>query len=261
VDLGLTGKTAIVTGGSKGLGQAIALELAREGVDVAICSRSDAEINESAEAIASETGRKVWAEVCDVTDPEQITGFVADAAAELGGLDILVNNAGRATPGTFATVTDQQMAGDFDVKVFSIIRCTREAVPHLRARGGGRVININAVYGKYPDPGFFATSVNRAAGQSLTKVLAMELAADDILVNGVNIGFVVTPQWKNIHAKRAPELSEEEFFRQWAEREVPLGRFGRPDEVAGVVAFLASERAGYITGASIDVAGGMGRYV
>jgi NAD(P)-dependent dehydrogenase (short-subunit alcohol dehydrogenase family) len=230
-------------------------------VDVAICSRSDAEIKESAETIATETGRKVVAEVCDVTDPEQITGFVAHAAAELGGLDILVNNAGRATPGTFATVTDEQMAGDFDVKVFSIIRCTREAVPHLRSRGGGRVININAVYGKYPDPGFFATSVNRAAGQSLTKVLAMELAADGILVNGVNIGFVVTPQWKNIHAKRAPELSEEEFFRQWAEREVPLGRFGRPDEVAGVVAFLASERAGYITGASIDVAGGMGKYV
>ena len=261
MDLGLTGKTAIVTGGSKGLGQAIALELAREGVDVAICSRGDAEIKEAAETIASETGRKVVARVCDVTDPEQIAGFVADAVGELGGLDILVNNAGRATPGTFATVTDEQMSGDFDVKVFSIIRCTREAVPHMRTRGGGRVININAVYGKYPDPGFFATSVNRAAGQSLTKVLAMELAADDILVNGVNIGFVVTPQWKNIHAKRAPELSEEEFFRQWAEREVPLGRFGRPDEVAGVVTFLASERAGYITGASIDVAGGMGRYV
>ncbi len=261
MDLGLGGKAAIVTGGSKGLGQAIALELAREGADLAICSRNDAEVKEAAEAIAGETGRKVVAEVCDVTDADQITGFVDAAAAELGGLDILVNNAGRATPGTFATITDEQMAGDYDVKVFSIMRCTRAAVPHMRARGGGRIVNINAVYGKYPDPAFFATSVNRAAGQNLTKVLAMELAADAILVNGVNIGFVVTPQWKHIHAKRAPELPEEEFFRQWAEREVPLGRFGRPDEVAGLVAFLAGRRAGYITGASIDVAGGMGKYV
>jgi 3-oxoacyl-[acyl-carrier protein] reductase len=261
MDLGLAGKTAIVTGGSKGLGQAIALELAREGADLAICSRNDTEIKEAAEAIGSETGRQVFAEVCDVTDAEQIESFVDVAARELGGLDVLVNNAGRATPGTFATITDEQMAGDYDVKVFSIIRCTRAAVPHMRERGGGRVVNINAVYAKYPDPGFFATSVNRAAGQSLTKILAMELAPDGILVNGVNIGLVITPQWKHIHSKRAPELSEDEFFRRWAEREVPLGRFGRPDEVAGVVAFLAGERAGYITGASIDVAGGMGKYV
>jgi 3-oxoacyl-[acyl-carrier protein] reductase len=260
MDLGLSGRTAIVTGGSKGLGRAIAHELVAEGADVSICSRDRDEIEAAARELRA-GGRTVHAAVCDVTDPEQVRKYVADAAAALGGLDILVNNAGRAHPGTFETLSDQDMQHDFDVKVLSALRCSRQAVPHMRARGGGRIININAVYGKYPDPGFFATSVNRAAGQSLTKVLAMHLAADNILVNGVNIGFVVTPQWRNIHAARAPELSEEEFFRQWAEREVPLGRFGQPEEVAGIVAFLTGARAGYITGASIDVAGGMGKYV
>ena len=106
-----------------------------------------------------------------------------------------------------------------------------------------------------------ATSTNRAACLAFTKALAMEVAKDGILVNIVNIGFVVTPQWKNIHRLRAPELAEDEFFAGMATAEVPLGRFGRPDEVAGIVAFLAGERASYITGASIDVAGGMGKYL
>jgi NAD(P)-dependent dehydrogenase (short-subunit alcohol dehydrogenase family) len=140
-----------------------------------------------------------------------------------------------------------------------MIRCSREVLPHLRRQGGGRIININAVQAKSPDPRFFATSTNRAACLAFTKTLSMEVAKDNVLVNAVNIGFVVTPQWKNIHQHRAPELSEDEFFAHMAEAEVPLGRFGQPDEVSGLVAFLAGDRAGYITGASIDVAGGMGR--
>ncbi len=260
MELGLRGRKAIVTGGSKGLGRAIAEELAREGADVAICARHEDEVRQAGRELEA-FGTTVVAERADVTDPAQVAAFVAGAAGTMGGVDILVNNAGRAHPGTFETLSDDDWKSDLDVKLFSMIRCSREALPHLRARGGGRIVNIGAVYGKYPDPAFFATSTNRAACLAFTKALAMEVAKDGILVNIVNIGFVVTPQWKNIHRRRAPELSEDQFFARMAAAEVPLGRFGRPDEVAGMVAFLAGERASYITGASIDVAGGMGKYL
>jgi len=256
----LTGKRALVTGGSKGIGLAIAGELLQLGASVATCSRHDDEL-EAAAAKLRAGGGTVHARAADVTDPRQVEDLVAGAAEALGGLDVLVNNAGRAHPGTFGRLTDEDWQADLDMKLFSMIRCSRAAVPHMLEAGGGRIVNVNAVYGRYPDPTFFATSVNRAACQSFTKTLAIELAPSGILVNSVNIGFVATPQWKNIHEQRAPELSEEEFFGGFAAAEVPLGRFGRPDEVSGVVAFLASDRASYITGASIDVAGGMGRYV
>jgi len=180
---------------------------------------------------------------------------------ELGGLDSLVNNAGAAHPGNFESLTDEDWQADLDVKLFSQIRCTREALPHLRASPAARVININSVYARYPDPTFFATTVNRAACLNLSKALARELGADGILVNSVNIGFVVTPQWENIRRRRAPDSSADEFFAALAKEEVPLGRFGRVGEVSGIVAFLASDRASYLTGTSIDVAGGMGKYV
>jgi 3-oxoacyl-[acyl-carrier protein] reductase len=256
VKLGLEGRRGIVTGGSKGLGEAIARELVAEGARVAICSRNEQEVQATAEAIGAE-----YAQTADVADPEHVRDFVARSAEALGGIDFLVNNAGRAHPGTFEMLSDENWMADLDVKLFSLIRCSREVLPHMRAAGGGRIVNIGAVYSRYPDPTFFATSVNRAAGNSFTKTLALEVAKDNILVNGVNIGFVVTPQWENIHQQRAPELSQGEFFDRFARQEVPLGRFGTPDEVSGLVAFLLSERARYITGASIDVAGGMGKYV
>jgi 3-oxoacyl-[acyl-carrier protein] reductase len=260
MDLALTGRAAVVTGGSKGLGRAIADELAREGANVAICARHEDELRRAGQELES-FGVKVHAEVADVTDPGQVHAFIDASARALGRIDILVNNAGRAHPGTFETLTDNDWHEDLDVKLFSMIRCSREALPHMRSRGKGRIININAIYGKYPDPTFFATSTDRAACLAFTKALSMELSADNILVNSVNIGFVVTPQWENIHRRRAPDLTQGEFFAKMAEGEVPLRRFGRPDEVSGSVAFLASDRASYITGASIDVAGGMGRYL
>jgi hypothetical protein len=260
LELGLTGRRALVTGGSKGIGLAIAEELTAEGVDVAICARSAAEV-EAAAARLRASGRIVHAQTADVTDPEQVSDLVDQSVTALGGLDILVNNAGAAHPGNFESLTDADWYADLDVKLLAQIRCTRSALPHLRASAAPRVININSVYARYPDPAFFATTVNRAACLNLSKALARELAGDGILVNSVNIGFVATPQWENIRRRRAPDLSAEEFFAKLDEDEVPLGRFGTVDEVSGLVAFLAGDRATYMTGTSIDVAGGMGKYV
>jgi NAD(P)-dependent dehydrogenase (short-subunit alcohol dehydrogenase family) len=260
VDLGIAGRKAVVTGGSKGLGFAIARELVTEGVDVAICARNEDEIFSAADQLRP-LGAKVHAQRADVTRPDEVAAFIGTSAEALGGIDFLVNNAGRAHPGDFETLTDDDWREDLDVKLFSLIRCCREVLPLMRASGGGRIVNISAIYGRYPDPTFFATSVNRAAGLSFTKTLAIQVASENILVNSVNIGFVETPQWGDIHRRRAPEMAREDFFASLAAKEVPLGRFGTPEEVAGVVAFLVSSRASYVTGASIDVAGGMGKYV
>jgi 3-oxoacyl-[acyl-carrier protein] reductase len=262
VELGLTGRRAVVTGGSKGLGKAIAAELLAEGAAVVICSRHADELEAAAAELRAAGGaERLMAMPCDVTDAGQVSDFIAAAARALGGLDILVNNAGGARPGRFATLTDDDWHDDIEVKLMSQIRCVRAALPHLRSSAAPRVININALYARYPDPAFLASSVNRASCLSLSKALSIELGGEGILVNSVNIGFVETPQWENIHRKRAPEMPAGEFFGQLAKTEVPLGRFGQPDEVAGLVTFLASDRASYIAGASIDVGGGMGKFL
>jgi NAD(P)-dependent dehydrogenase (short-subunit alcohol dehydrogenase family) len=261
MELQLQGRRAVVTGGTKGIGRGIVEELHREGVAVAFCARNANEVATTAQSLTRGGDAEVIGMPADVTDPRSIQSFIDGSGERLGGIDILVNNAGGAHPGEFEGLDDEAWQGDLDVKLFSQIRGVRAALPYLRKSKTARVININAVYGKYPDPAFFSTTVNRAACLNLSKVLAQEYGPEDILVNSVNIGFVVTPQWKNIHSKRAPEKSEEEFFASLAEAEVPLGRFGDVHEVAGIVTFLASDRASYITGASIDVAGGMGKYV
>lgn len=260
MDLGLRGRRALVTGASKGIGRAVARELAAEGVDLALCARGEATLREAAEE-ARRAGVRVFSRPLDVTDADGVRRFVEEAAAALGGLDIVVNNAGRAQPGTFATLTDDAWKADLDVKLLSQVRVTRAALGSLRASGSGRVINVNAVAGRQVQPGLMATTTNRAACLAFTKSLAHELAPEGILVNSVNIGLVLTPQWENIRAHLAPGADLRSFTDEMARRSVPLGRFGRPEEVSGLIAFLCSDRASYVTGASIDVSGGLGSYV
>lgn len=262
MDLGLRGKVVIVTGGSKGIGLATVRQFAREGARVATCARRLDELEAAVAPIRQETGAEVVTLACDVTEPEQIEAMVARVVDRFGGVDVLVNNAGRAHPGGFEQLTDADWRADLDVKLFAQIRCSRAVLPSMKARGGGAIVNVNAVFGKQPDRLFFATSTNRAACIAFTKTLAREVAAHGVRVNSVNIGFVVSAQWEDIRRRRAPELSPDEFFRRFAaDWDVPLGRFGRAEEAADAIVFLASDRASYITGACLDVDGGMARYL
>lgn len=262
MELGLTGRIALVTGASKGLGRAIALELAAEGCSVAICSRNMSELEEVQRAVQSK-GMRCYAAAADVTDPAAVAGFIAAVEHEFGGLDILVNNAGRARPGKFSTLTDDDLVADYAVKILAQARFVRGTVHLLERSSAPRVININAIAGRFVQPSLVATTTHRAACIALNKALAIELAPAGILVNSVNVGFVLTDQFTSSMKNRVPagqtlkEMADEGALR----RGIPLGRVGDPEEVAAVVVFLASARASYVTGASIDVGGGQGSHI
>ncbi len=253
--LGLEGKVAIVTGGSEGLGRACAERLAREGARVAICARRKEVLERAAAAIERETGGEVLAQPADVTRAEEVDAFVARVVARWGGVDILVNNAGTSAAAGFEQVDDRAWLADIELKLLAAIRFCRLVIPHMKRRGGGRIINVTTVGGKAPAPRALPTSVTRAAGINLTKSLALEYAADRILVNTVCLGLVRSAQWE----RRAPG-DLEAYYRELARR-VPIGRVGEAGEFADLVAFLASERAGYITGAAINFDGGMSAVV
>jgi len=259
MDLGLEGRRALITGGSKGIGKAIAFELAAEGADLALCARGDGPLQATA-AELRRTGVRVVARAADVTDGPAITGFVEAAARELGGLDILVNNAGGGLPGTFEEVDEARWRADLEVKLFAAMRCVRAALPHLKRSDQPRIININSIVGRQSAPAYIANSTDRGACLAFNKVLSDNLAAYGILVNSVNPGNVKSEAWGSTLEYFAPDQALEAYYVKVAQ-DTPLRRVAEPEEVAAVVAFLAGKRASYITGASIDVDGGMGRYI
>ncbi len=256
MDLGLTGKVAAITGGSEGIGKASALVLAGEGAKVAICARRLDVLEAAAEQVCKETGREVLALTADVTAPADMERFLESTVRAYGGLDILVNNAGRAAGNPFESVTDLAWQDDLELKVFAAIRTSRVAIPVMRARGGGRIINVTQIAGKTPAAESVPSSVSRAAGIALTKAMSKELAKDNILVNTVVVSLIKSGQISRNALRRYPNLSLDEAYAEMG-KNIPLGRIGEAEEVASVVAFLASGRASFVTGTAINVDGGV----
>lgn len=253
MDLGLKGKVAVVTGGTEGIGRATALKLAQEGANVAICARRQALLDKAAAEIGK-TGVTVLAFAADMTRSGDIERFLKAVIERFGRIDILFNNAGTSLRGKFLEVDDSKWHEDLDLKVFGAIRCTRFAVPYMKKQGGGRIINITTIGAKQPGAESMPTTVSRAAGLALTKALSREYAADNILVNTVCIGKIKAGQHERKAARNGIDLKA--YYEEMG-KTVPLGRVGEAEEVANVVAFLASQAASYVTGTSINLDGGI----
>lgn len=253
MELGLKGKVAVVTGGTEGIGKATALTLAREGAKVAICARRQS-LLDAVVAEITKAGGEVLAISADMSKAADCERFINEVVKHFGGVDILLNNAGTSKRGNFLDLTDEEWAADLELKVFGAVRCSRLVIPHMKKRGGGRIINITISSAKQPGAGSYPTSVSRAAGLAITKALSKEFAADNILVNTICIGKIKSGQ----HQRRINQegLNAEEYYATIS-KEIPLKRAGEAQEVANVITFLASDAASYVTGTSINLDGGI----
>ena len=259
---GLEGKAALVTGGSKGIGKAIAYALARDGCSVAICARGEDDLRAAAAEIADATGSRVIPIRADMTVPEEIINLVSESAAGLGKLDILVNNAVNSTSDRASTIPDDVILNHITTKVMGYIRCARECIPHMIEAGGGRIINIGGMAARNSSPTNPGSGVTNSAMSNYSKALSDDVAADGILVNCIHPGSTRTERYMGLVEERAARgniTAHEELAQSVAE--IPIGRMIEPDDIANLAAFLCSDLASAITGQTIAVDGGGSRGV
>jgi 3-oxoacyl-[acyl-carrier protein] reductase len=253
MEVSLAGRAAIVTGASKGIGLAIATRFAASGADVAIVARGREALDAAAKAIGANGRGRVHAIQGDVAVPADLQRGYDEAMQAFGKIDIVVNNAGTSRTGPFENITDEIWREDFDQKLFAAIRLTRLVWPQMKSRRWGRVLNTLNIGAKAPRAGSAPTSITRAAGLALTKVLAGEGAPHNVLVNALLVGFIEADQHVQAAKKMGTPLADYVAARA---KEVPLGRIGRAEEFANIACFLASDAGSYITGTAINVDGG-----
>jgi 3-oxoacyl-[acyl-carrier protein] reductase len=258
MEMGLRGTVALVTAASQGLGKAIATELAKEGAGVVICARRADVLEDTANEIRGLSGSKVVAIAADVSTPEGVEAAVGAAIESFGRLDILVNNAGGPPPGDFTKHDDAAWQRAFEQNLLSAVRLVRAALPHLKESGRGRIINMTGTAVKEPVEGLILSNSIRSAVIGMAKTLSSEFAAYNITVNNIAPGRIATERVEKLDQARAEASGSTaaEVKRGW-EAQIPMGRYGRPEELAYLAVFLASDKASYITGTTIQVDGGM----
>lgn len=258
MESGLKGRVAIVAASSQGIGRATAHALAAEGAVVAMCSRDEKKLRAAAEEVRNRHGGEVFAQPADVTDAAAVRAFVAGVADRFGRIDICVTNAGGPPAKTFLTITVEEWRRALELNFLSVIHFAREVIPHMQRHRWGRLITLTSVAVRQPVRDLIMSNAVRTGVVGLVKSLANEFGPDGVLVNNVAPGYTATDRLNELAGAQAlaAGVPAEEVERRWA-AEIPIGRLGRPEEIADVIVFLASERASFITGQTIVVDGGL----